>query len=182
MTPASVSQPHLRLTSPAFAPGGELPVRHTCDGENLSPAIAWSGVPETASSLALFVYDRDAGQDRGASVSQGFVHWLVYNIPVTSTGLPEGVPNAQVDMGQGLQARNDFAPSKGGRFPGGSAIRGMGYEGPCPPARHRYVFDLMVVDVTLNLPGGASPSDVLKALQGHVVAEARLEAWYESSR
>jgi len=182
MAPTRATQASLTLSSPAFEPGSELPKRFTCDGENVSPPVSWSDVPATARSLALLVYDRDAGPALGASVRQGFVHWLVYNIPASLGGLPEGVPQDQVDTGQGIQTRNDFASSKGGRFPGGTRIRGMGYEGPCPPARHRYVFELMALDLTLALPADAPPAQVLKGLQGHVLAEGSFEVWYERTR
>jgi Raf kinase inhibitor-like YbhB/YbcL family protein len=142
------------LTSPAFAEGGEIPRRFTCDGEDVSPALEWAGAPESVGALVLIVDDPDA---------RGFVHWIVLDVtPTASGGLPEGV-SASPDAPR--QGRNDF-----GR---------IGYGGPCPPSgTHRYVFSLHALDATLNLAGSPGAPDVRAAMEGHVLAEAQLTARY----
>jgi len=143
------------LTSTAFSQGGEIPVKYTCKGEDLSPPLSWSGVPEGAKSLVLICDDPDA--PRGT-----FVHWVVYNIPSSASGLPEGVP-AEPSLEDGtLQGTNHFGK--------------IGYGGPCPPPgpAHRYFFKLYALDTTLELPPGATKEQVLKAMEGHVLAETEL--------
>ncbi len=162
-----VPAPALSLSSTAFAPGGEIPVKNTCFGDNLSPSLDWSGVPEGTESLALVVDDPD-------SQPPGFVHWVVYNLPATASGLPEGLA-AQGELEDGtLQGTNDFSAFKGQTFPSGAAINGVGYDGPCPPGRHRYVLTLYALDVRLDLPAEATASEVLAAMQGHMLTQALL--------
>src|SRR5262245_10546005 len=112
----------IQITSNAFLDGEAIPTRYTCDGENVSPALDWSDIPEAAQSLALVCEDPDAP-------SGLFTHWILYNLPPTTTGLAEGVStNEQLDNGAS-QGRNDF--------------NRIGYGGPCPPAKdnaHRYFF------------------------------------------
>jgi Raf kinase inhibitor-like YbhB/YbcL family protein len=169
--PTSTPVPLLLVSSSAFEPGGEIPVLYSCHGENLSPPLKWSGVPEGAQSLTLLMDDPD-------SQPPGFVHWVVYNIPATATGLPDGVP-AEPSLPDGaLQGKNDFAQYPAGTFPGGSAIHQIGYDGPCPPAAHRYVFKLYALDATLDLPEKSTLADVLAAMEGHVLAEAELTGVY----
>jgi Raf kinase inhibitor-like YbhB/YbcL family protein len=165
--PSPEAVPGLIMASTAFAPGGEIPVEHSCFGDNLSPPLAWSGVPEGTSSLALVVDDPD-------SQPPGFVHWVVYNIPATASGLPQGLP-AQGQLGDGtLQGTNGFAASEGGTFPSGAVISGLGYAGPCPPGRHHYVFTLYALDGQLDLPSEATADQVLAAMQGHILTQALL--------
>jgi Raf kinase inhibitor-like YbhB/YbcL family protein len=148
------SEAGFHLTSPAFDEGGTIPRRFACDGEDVSPALEWTGVPDGAAALVLILDDPDA---------RGFVHWIVLDMAATaSRGLPEGVstsPNAPP------QGQNDF-----GR---------IGYGGPCPPnGTHRYVFSLHALDAPLNLAGSPGHSDVRAAMEGHVLAEAQLAARY----
>jgi Raf kinase inhibitor-like YbhB/YbcL family protein len=146
-----------------------MPLKHSCFGDNLSPPVAWSGVPEGTASLALVVDDPD-------SQPPGFAHWILYNLPATTPGLPEGVA-AQGELDDGtLQGANDFAPFKGETFPSGAAINGVGYDGPCPPGRHRYVFTLYALDAQLDLLAEAAPNEVLTAMQGHILTQALLAA------
>jgi Raf kinase inhibitor-like YbhB/YbcL family protein len=164
--------PPLALQLDAFADGGAIPNRYTCNGENVSPSITWSGVPGGARALTLIVFDADAGADLGAGTDLGFIHWMVYDLPSTSSGLPEGATGNAQALGGGIEAPNDFSASSGGTFPGGAAIRGTGYDGPCPPAEHTYVFRLLALDAPLALPSDSSPRSVLTALEGHILAAA----------
>ena len=142
----------LELSSSAFANGAAIPTQYTCNGAAESPPLAWSGVPENAKSLALIVEDPDAP-------SGNFVHWVVYNIPATKTGMTGKKP--------------------GRLFPGGGeeGMNGagkMGYFGPCPPpgSQHHYHFKLFALDKNLNLGLQPDAKSVRDAMSGHVVANA----------
>jgi len=169
-TAASAEPAVLSLQLTAFPDGGPIPDRYTCSGENASPALLWSGVPAGAKSLALIVYDADAGVDLGAGTDLGFIHWLVFDLPATSLGLPAEATGDTQALAGGLESPNDFHTSAGAAFPGGEVIRGAGYDGPCPPEEHTYVFRLLALDEMLSLPAGTSPRLVLGALEGHVLA------------
>lgn len=161
----------MTLTSNAFEHEGEIPVQYSCFGENLSPPLDWSGVPEGTQSLALLFEDPD-------SEPPGFVHWVVYNIPPTATGLPEGVPaEATLDDGT-LQGSNDFSLYGGGTFPGGAAINQIGYDGPCPGNQHRYVFTLYALDTLLDLSAEATKAQLSEAMEGHILAQAEVIGLY----
>ncbi len=152
-----------------------MPAKHSCFGENLSPTLAWTGVPEAAQSLLLLLYDLDAGANRGASTSLGFAHWIVYNIPLSTTGYAEGVPAGEALADGAQQGTNDFAPFReaGEAFPGGAPVKLVGYDGPCPPGgEHRYQFHLYALDIRLDLQEAATMAQVREALEGHVLAEA----------
>ncbi|HYU50153.1 MAG TPA: YbhB/YbcL family Raf kinase inhibitor-like protein [Candidatus Limnocylindria bacterium] len=142
------------LMSPDVDEGGAIPRRFTCDGEDVSPALEWAGVPDRTAALALIVDDPDA---------RGFVHWIVLDMSGTASGgLSEGMSPSPDAPRQG---RNDF-----GR---------IGYGGPCPPSgTHRYVFTLYALDAPLSLPGTPGAADVRAAMEGHVLAEAQLTARY----
>jgi Raf kinase inhibitor-like YbhB/YbcL family protein len=173
-TPAtSTPTPPLEISSSAFEPDAEIPVQYSCEGENLSPPLEWTGVPEGTQSLALTVDDPD-------SDPPGFVHWVVYNVPGTSAGFPEGVPTEATLSDGTLQGANDFAPyaGQGQTFPGGAAISGIGYDGPCPSSAHRYVFTLYALDAVLDLPAEATMADLLGAIEGHVLGQAELTGVY----
>lgn len=143
----------IQITSAAFSEGGMIPKRHTCDGENISPPLQWSGVPAQAKSLALIMDDPDAPVGT-------WVHWVVFDLSPQASGLAEGV------SGVGVQGVNSF--------------RKLGYGGPCPPrgAPHRYYFKLYALDLLLALPQGTSKAEVEKAMQGHVLAEGQLMGKY----
>ena len=162
----------LALQLDAFEDGGAIPDRYTCSGENASPPLSWSGVPAEAQSLALVFYDADAGSDLGAGTDLGFIHWLIYDIPATTAGLPADATRDAQALSGGIETPNDFVGAVGTTFPGGAAIRGEGYDGPCPPEEHTYVFRLLALDEPLGLPTGTSPQSVLDALEGHVLASA----------
>jgi Raf kinase inhibitor-like YbhB/YbcL family protein len=147
------------LTSPAFEHGGVIPARYTCDGENLSVPLTFAEIPEDAASLALIMDDPDAPMGV-------FVHWVIYNIPPASGGLPEGVPNEPVLEGGILQGRNSFGT--------------IGYGGPCPPdGAHRYMFKLYALDTLLDAEPGMTKHQLLAAIDGHVLDGAGLMGIYE---
>jgi Raf kinase inhibitor-like YbhB/YbcL family protein len=141
----------IRLTSPAFAPGAAIPPRFTCDGEDVSPPLRWSGVPAESRSLALLLEDPDAP---GGT----FVHWTLFALAPRSTGLREGEVPAGAREGE-----NSFGDS--------------GYGGPCPPEDdppHRYQFSLYALRSAPRLDGGASPGSVRAAIADEAVARGRL--------
>jgi Raf kinase inhibitor-like YbhB/YbcL family protein len=146
---------HMRLTSAAFADGDTIPARYTCSGEDVSPPLVWNNTPDGTASFALIGDDPDAP-------GRIWVHWVIYNIPSTSTSLDEEIP-AQERLGDGsLQGRNDF--------------RRIGYGGPCPPPGnpHRYFFKLYALDSQLELGPGVTKAELEAAMEGHILAEAQL--------
>ena len=152
----------IELTSAAFSQGSAIPRQYTCDGPDLSPPLRWSGVPAGARSLALVVDDPDAGGT--------WVHWVVYGVPGNVSELSEG---ASSDIGDGL-----------GGIDGTNDFRRTGYGGPCPPdgPAHRYFFTLFAVDNVPELAPGATKSELLGAIEGHVVAQGSLMGTYKRQR
>lgn len=149
------------LTSLAFAQLAALPPRYTCEGANLAPPLSWSGVPSGTRSLALVVDDPDAPDP--AAPKTTWVHWLVYNLPATAQGLPEG--------GKPLPA---------GAREGNNDWQKPGYGGPCPPiGRHRYFFKLYALDVRLPDLGPVTKGGLEKAMHGHVLGRAELVGTYQ---
>lgn len=155
----------LILTSPAFAHLGELPARHTCDADNVSPALDWQGAPDGTRSYALIVDDPDAPDP--AAPKTTWVHWVLYNIPPTATGLPEAFAARQLPgTCEGL---NDWQRT--------------GYGGPCPPiGRHRYVHKLYALDTTLPDLARPTKARLEAAMRGHVLAQAELVGTYQRRR
>ncbi len=154
------------LTSPNFAPGGEIPVRHTCEGPDLSPTLAWSEAPEGTRSFALIVDDPDAPDP--AAPKMTWVHWLLYDLPAETRELPEGVTPADLPAGA-REGINDW--------------KRTGYGGPCPPiGRHRYFHKLYALDVLLGDLGRPTKADLEGAMAGHVVARAELMGTYLKQR
>jgi Raf kinase inhibitor-like YbhB/YbcL family protein len=154
--------PQFILKSAAFENGSFIPRLHTCDGKDVSPALFWSGVPDKTSSLALIVEDPDAPR-------KAWVHWVLFDLPATTTDLPEGVPGIPVLKGGGAHGVNDFG--------------NLGYGGPCPPSgTHNYVFTLYALYQKLGLKPGSPRGDVIGAVQGRVLAQARLIGRYGRSR
>ena len=153
----------LTLQSAAFGPMGEIPTRHTCDGEDASPPLAWSGAPSGTRSFALIVDDPDAPDP--AAPKRVWVHWVVYNIPGDATSLPPGA------SGQGMPRG-----AVEGKHDGG----GTGWSGPCPPiGRHRYFHKLYALDTVLAEQRGVISKGVLERLmQGHVLESAELVGTY----
>jgi Raf kinase inhibitor-like YbhB/YbcL family protein len=153
----------LVIGSAAFAEGTPVPAHHTCEGENLSPPLTWTGVPVGTRSFALICDDPDA--PRGT-----WVHWVMWNLPADAVELGPAVPrNPELPSGA-RQGIND----------GGN----VGYSGPCPPpgGPHRYYFRLHALDSTLNLAPGAKRSDLEAAMQGHVLARAVTMGTYERQK
>ena len=154
----------MELTSTAFPAQGEIPVRHTCEGENLAPPLQWSGVPAGTQSLVLIVDDPDAPDP--AAPLRTWVHWVLVDLPPTACGLPEGGRPLPAGAREGL---NDW--------------RRPGYGGPCPPVgRHRYFFKLYALDRAL--PGLPRPTKaaVEQAMRSHVLAQAELVGTYIKRR
>ena len=156
----------LTLTSPVFQHQGEIPAKYTCEGRDISPALSWSGVPGGARSLVLIVDDPDAPDPKAPLMT--WVHWVLYNLPPSSSGLAEAV--AAKDLPKGTrEGLNDW--------------KRTGYGGPCPPiGRHRYFHKLYALDTVLPDLGKATKADVEKAMHGHVVASAELIGTYQKSK
>ncbi|MFA5940805.1 MAG: YbhB/YbcL family Raf kinase inhibitor-like protein [Sinimarinibacterium sp.] len=153
----------LLLASAAFSADGRIPARHTCDGDDVSPPLQWSGAPAGTKSFALIVDDPDAPDP--AAPKMTWVHWLLYDLPATSSGLQEGVRTVALPPGT-REGVNDWQRS--------------GYGGPCPPVgRHRYFFKLYALDA--ELPDLTRPDKrrLEAAMQGHVLAQATLIGTYQ---
>jgi len=149
----------MRLSSPVFEDGGYIPVKYTCDGENISIPLEFEDMPEEARSLALIMDDPDAP-------SGTFVHWIVYNIPSKLVALPEGVPNEPYLFEGIRQGVNSFG--------------NIGYAGPCPPGgAHRYMFKLYAIDRPVDLEAGLSKHELLSKISGHVISGTGLMGIYE---
>ncbi len=151
----------MEICSPAFGPQGEIPHRHTCDGEDLSPLLAWSGVPPGTASLALIVDDPDAPDP--AAPKMTWVHWVVVDLPAEGTGLAEGASGALPAGAR--EGHNDW--------------RHTGWGGPCPPVgRHRYFFKLYALDTRLPQLAAPTKAELERAIEGHVLARAGLVGTY----
>lgn len=153
----------MQLTTTAFEPGGSIPARFTCEGDDVSPALSWSGAPEATASFVLIMDDPDAPPGT-------WVHWVLFNLPGHLTAIDEGVPETE-KLGNGAV--------HGGCW-GVQSFSRIGYYGPCPPPGkpHRYSFRLYALDATLDLAPRASKFEVMKAAEGHVLAEAELLGRY----
>lgn len=153
----------MNIRSTAFDAAGPIPRRYTCQGDDISPPLAWSGVPPQAKSLVLIVDDPDAPDP--AAPRMTWVHWLLYNLPPTTVGLAEAVMQAALPVGT-LQGINDW--------------QRVGYGGPCPPiGRHRYFHKLYALDIVLPDLGQPTKTRLLEAMHGHVLAEAELVGTYQ---
>jgi Raf kinase inhibitor-like YbhB/YbcL family protein len=148
----------IKLTSSAFKEGEMIPRKHTCDGQDISPPLSWTSVPAGSKGLALIFDDPDAPAGT-------WVHWVLYDIPASFSGLPENFP-AQAEFENGARhGKNDF--------------RRYGYGGPCPPGgTHRYFFKLYALDALLNLAPGATKAQLLEAMKGHILAQGQLMGRY----
>jgi Raf kinase inhibitor-like YbhB/YbcL family protein len=152
----------MRFASSAFAENGLIPAKYTCDGADISPPLIWEQVPQETKSFALIVDDPDAP-------GRTFVHWVVYDIPPTIRQLSEQIPAGKTLAVGGFQGKNDFGK--------------LGYGGPCPPSgTHRYFFQLYALDQSLNLAAGANKSQILAAINNHVLAKAELIGRYQRQR
>ena len=154
------------LSSRAFENGAPIPLKHTCDGADMSPPLSWTGSPAGTKSLALIADDPDAP-------SGTFVHWILFNLPGNEVQLPDNVHRGETlpqKFGGALQGKNDF--------------RRIGYGGPCPPPgpAHRYSFRLHALDAALPLKAGATKQELVAAMQGHILASAELMGTYARQR
>jgi Raf kinase inhibitor-like YbhB/YbcL family protein len=150
---AATSQ--LQIQSNAFAANGPIPAAYTCSGDDKSPSLAWTGVPAATKSIALIVRDPDAPMG-------SYVHWVIYNISASATGLPAGLPATPT--------------LENGAVQGVSGRDTSGYQGPCPPPgpAHHYHFRLYALDRKVNLAAGANAAEVEQAIKGHVLASTEL--------
>ena len=149
----------MKLSSPAFEPGEPIPQKHTCQGQDISPPLRWEALPVGTRSLALICDDPDAPVGT-------WVHWVIYGLPASTAELPERVPTSETLSSGARQGLNDF--------------RRVGYGGPCPPpgGAHRYFFRLYALDTELSLKPRATKADLLRAMEGHILAQGELMGTY----
>jgi hypothetical protein len=151
----------MEINSAAFADGGDIPTRYTCQGDDLSPPLAWSGIPPEARSLVLIVDDPDAPDPKAPKMT--WVHWVLYNLPPDSGGLAEAVGDLLPGTGEGI---NDWGKT--------------GYGGPCPPiGRHRYFHKLYALDTVLEGLNRPTKAELEKAMAGHILDRAELMGTYQ---
>jgi Raf kinase inhibitor-like YbhB/YbcL family protein len=150
----------LQLTSSSFEADSALPAKYTCDGTDVSPALAWNEPPAGTQSFALVVDDPDAP-------TKTVIHWLIYDLPAATRALPDGVPTKPKLPDGSRQGKNDHGK--------------IGYSGPCPPAgaAHHYFFKLYALDYLTRLKPKATDADVEKAIKGHILAQAELIARFQ---
>jgi Raf kinase inhibitor-like YbhB/YbcL family protein len=148
----------LQVTSSAFQDGGMIPPKYTADGADVSPPLAWEGMPEGTKSFALICDDPDAPMGT-------WVHWVMWNIPPEVMSLDEGIP-AVAELADGSQQ-------------GTTDFRRIGYGGPAPPSgTHRYFFKVYALDTTLDLDSATTKAKLVKAMTGHVLAQGQLVGKY----
>jgi Raf kinase inhibitor-like YbhB/YbcL family protein len=148
----------VKIASDAFADGGHIPSKYTCDGNDVSPPMQWSDLPARTKSVALICDDPDAPK-------KDFTHWVLYDLPPSARMLPEHVSRTRELPDGGRQGKNDFGK--------------VGYGGPCPPSgRHRYRFTLYALDTELGVPPPATRSEVENAMKGHILETAQLTGLY----
>jgi Raf kinase inhibitor-like YbhB/YbcL family protein len=158
--PAGGAAMAFTVSSASFPAGGEIPQPHTCEGADLSPPLSWRDPPAGTKVFALIADDPDAPVGT-------WVHWVLYDLPGDTTQLPQAVPKSATLASGARQGVNDFHK--------------LGYGGPCPPPgkAHRYFFKLYALDAPTNLKPGASKAEVLRAIEGHVLAQAELVGTYK---
>jgi Raf kinase inhibitor-like YbhB/YbcL family protein len=151
----------MEIRSTAFADGGAIPARYTCQGENVSPPLSWAGIPAGTKSLVLIVDDPDAPDPRAPKMT--WVHWVLFNLPSAGAGLPEAVNELPPGTGEGL---NDWQKT--------------GYGGPCPPiGRHRYFHKLYALDIVLDGLKLPTKAQLEAAMVGHVLGQAQMVGTYQ---
>jgi Raf kinase inhibitor-like YbhB/YbcL family protein len=155
----------ITITSSAFAPNAEIPSKYTCDGDDASPPLAWSGAPANTKSFALIVDDPDAPDPEAPKMT--YVHWLLYDIPAAVTSLGKG---ASTHLPSGVrEGINDW--------------KRTGWGGPCPPiGRHRYFFKLYALGTTLGNLGSLAKPALERAMQGHILAQGELVGTYQKRK
>ena len=163
-TPAAIT-----VTSPTLKANEVVPIDHTADGKNVSPALMWSGAPAATKQFALIYDDPDVAF---GNPPQSFVHWVVYNIPATAKGLP-----AELPMDAVLTAPADIA----GTIQGLSGFKRTGYRGPAPPPGkpHHYTWTVYALDTELKLEQGLNRNQLMEAIKGHIIGQGSLVAIYE---
>jgi Raf kinase inhibitor-like YbhB/YbcL family protein len=155
----------LKITSLAFQPGGSIPSKYTCEGQDMSPPLAWSGAPANTKAFALIVDDPDAPDP--AKPQRVYVHWVVYSLPATPASLSENASKKGLPKGA-MQGKNDWGKAE--------------YGGPCPPiGRHRYFFKLYALDTELTNLSSPTKADLERAMKGHVLESAELIGTYQKS-
>jgi Raf kinase inhibitor-like YbhB/YbcL family protein len=148
----------IKITSSAFAEGGMIPTKYTCDGEDVSPPLQWGEVPEGTKTIALINDDPDAPMGT-------WVHWVLFNLPADVKELTENIPPDKTLPNGAKQGITDF--------------RRIGYGGPCPPGgTHRYFFKLYALDTEIDLEAGADKEQLLKAMEGHILGKGQLIGKY----
>ena len=148
----------MNLATPAFQNGGKIPQKYSYDGGNLSVPLEWGGLPEKTVSIAVICDDPDAPGNT-------WVHWVIYNIPASEKGLPEGISADRTLPSGAIQGKNSWGK--------------IGYGGPQPPSgSHRYFFKVYALNTMLNLPSGAGKSDLMGAMTGHILANAEVMGIY----
>jgi hypothetical protein len=161
----SAKSSSLKLTSSAFTQGGAIPSRYTCEGDDTSPPLAWSGATGKGKSFALIVDDPDAPDP--AKPQRVYVHWVVYNIPASATSFAENASKSGMPSGT-VQGKNDWGKQE--------------YGGPCPPiGRHRYFFKLYELDNELTNLSSPSKADLERAMKGHILAQTELMGTYQKA-
>jgi Raf kinase inhibitor-like YbhB/YbcL family protein len=154
----------LKVTSSAFQQGGSIPAKYTCEGQDVSPPLAWAGAPSTAKSIAMIVDDPDAPDP--AKPQRVYVHWVAYNIPVNAS-LSENASKSGLPKGA-VQGNNDWGKPE--------------YGGPCPPiGRHRYFFKLYALDTQLTGLSAPNKADLERAMKGHIVDSGELMGTYQKA-
>ncbi|MDY6844068.1 MAG: YbhB/YbcL family Raf kinase inhibitor-like protein [Thermodesulfobacteriota bacterium] len=150
---------NIEIKSSAFKEGDMIPMKYTCDGEDVSPPLSWSSVPKGTKSLVLICDDPDAPL-------KTWVHWVLFNLPPNVSMLPENLPPQKI-------------LENGGKH-GTSSFKKIGYGGPCPPfGTHRYFFKLYALDIHIDLDAGAKKKQLIKAMAGHVIARGQLMGNYK---
>ena len=148
----------MKIKSLAFQEGGKIPRKYTCDDKDASPPLFWEDIPEDTKSLALICDDPDAPMGTG-------VHWVIYDLDPAINELPENMPTSEILDNGSIQGKNDF--------------RRIGYGGPCPPGGiHRYYFKLYALNIKLDLGPGLIKSELLRAMEGHILDECQLMGKY----
>jgi len=146
------------VKSDSFSDGGMIPAKYTCDGANISPQLSWDNAPKGTKSFVLICEDPDAPMGT-------FTHWVLYDLPADVHELPENLPKDKILPNGAKQGITDF--------------KKVGYGGPCPPnGTHRYYFKLYALDTLLNLEPGLKKEDILKAMNGHILAQGQIMGKY----
>jgi len=167
LSPRGVQPVTIEITSSVFSEGGQIPVKYSGEGDDISPPLQWSGVPEGTKQLALICDDPDA------PTPEPWVHWVIYKIPADATGLPEGIAKTP-ELDQPV-----VAVQGGNSWPQG---KNTGYGGPMPPpghGTHHYYFKLYALDVELTDGPGLDKAGLLSAMSGHVIGQGQLMGTYE---